>query len=99
MKAASSQGSIIPMACSGGLGAPQTHQMLRMWEEGKPLAADSGPVVRCLNPKHVGGWDVQAPAPGTTAFRHDGRAWPLEYVSLEGKGRCLGGHSVLPLMV
>lgn len=39
--------------------------MLSMWDEGKPLAADSGPVVRCFNPKHVGGWDVQAPAAGT----------------------------------
>lgn len=60
-----------------------------MWEEGKPLAADLGPVVRCLNPKHVGGWDVQAPAPGRTAFRHNGRGWPLEYVSLEAKGGAL----------
>lgn len=32
---------------------------------------------------------MQAPAPGTTAFRHNGRGWPLEYVSLEAKGRCL----------
>lgn len=51
--------------------------MLSMWEEGKPLATDSGPVVRCLNPKHVGGWDVQAPArlqvqllPGTGGAAH-----------------------------
>lgn len=63
--------------------------MLSMWEKGKPLAADSGPVVRYLNPKHVGGWHVQAPAPGMTAFRHNGRGWPLEYVSFEAKGRCL----------
>lgn len=79
--------------------APQTDQMLRMWDEGKPLATDSGPVVRCLNPERVGGWDVQAPAAGTTASRHSGRGWPVQYVSLEAKARCFGGHPVLPLIV
>lgn len=42
---------------------------------------------------------MQAPAAGTTASRHSGRGWPVQYVSLEAKARCFGGHPVLPLIV
>lgn len=60
----------------------QTDEMVSVWEEGP------GSGVRFLSPKHVGGWDVQAPAPS----RHNGRGW-LECVSLNLRLR-LGASAV-----